>query len=409
MRRLATIPLLCFALAITALLSSGSAARADTAAAGNALYKVYMEDELAADGIGTFTAATGPSHPVGEDENVLYNGDSADAWSSYITVRSYTTSTDYVQTTDGPTSSFAVVNMDDYATVTAIGATGHRVTYDLPGPPTTPDALQIVFDINVNGSTFDDSTVELTTTVTNTGDAPVDIGIRYQLDFQIAGDDGPTFAEVNPTLPPRTTENTYSPPGFLAYRIEDNPGGDPTFSIFGTSSPYPGISPTPTAPPLLQYASWSDAYDVAFDYTTTGLDVATSGGDSAVLYYFGATTQTAISLDAAQSQTVSESLFATPPVLQQEICDNGIDDDGDRLVDGDDPDCPEATPTPTPSPTPAATPTTTPTPAATALPPTGGRPTGGSGSVPWLAVAVGAIALIGSGGAWLAYQRRRAR
>src|SRR3989337_197462 len=128
MRRLATIPMLCFALAILALLSSGSAARADTAAAGNALYKVYMEDALAADGIGTYTAATGPSHPVGEDENVLYSGDSGDAWSSYITVPSYTTSPDYVQTTDGPSSSFAVVNMDDYATVTAIGATGHPAT-----------------------------------------------------------------------------------------------------------------------------------------------------------------------------------------------------------------------------------------------------------------------------------------
>ena len=392
------------AAAAIALLATGSGARADTAAAGNAFYKVYMEDELGADGIGTYTAATGLSHPVGVDKNVLYNGDSADAWSSYNTIRSYTTDTDYVQTTDAPASSFTVVNMDDYATVTSSGSTGHRVTYDLPGPPTTADALQIVFDINVNGSTFDDSTVELTTTVTNTGNEPVDIGIRYQLDFQIAGDDGPTFAEVNPTLPPRITENTYSPPGFLAYRIEDNPGGDPTFSIFGTSSAYPGISPTPTAPPLLQYASWFDAYGAAFDYATSGQDVATGAADSAVLYYFGATPQTAITLGADQSQTVSESLFATPPVLQQEICDNGIDDDGDRLVDGNDPDCPEPTPTPTPSPTPTATPTPTPAPAQ--LPPTGGQPD--SDGLPWLAVVAGALALA-SGGLALAYRTRRIR
>src|SRR3989337_1908563 len=102
MRRLATIPLLCFALAILGLLSSGSAARADTAAAGNALYKVYMENASLADGIGTYTAATGPSHPVGEDANVLFSGSAANAWSSYNTIRSYTTSTDYVQTTDLP-------------------------------------------------------------------------------------------------------------------------------------------------------------------------------------------------------------------------------------------------------------------------------------------------------------------
>ena len=64
-------------------------------------------------------------------------------------------------------------------------------------------------------------------------------------------------------------------------------------------------------------------------------------------------------------------------------------------------------PTPTPSPTATATPT--PTPAPIVLPPTGGRPTDGSGSLPWLAVAMGAIALIGGSGAWLAYRTRRIR
>jgi len=73
---------------------------------------------------------------------------------------------------------------------------------------------------------------------------------------------------------------------------------------------------------------------------------------------------------------------------------------------------PTPTPTPSPTPSPAATATPTPTPTPTqapaALPPTGGHPSGGSGSLPWLAVAVGALALV-SGGGWLAYQRRRVR
>jgi len=76
-------------------------------------------------------------------------------------------------------------------------------------------------------------------------------------------------------------------------------------------------------------------------------------------------------------------------------------------------------PTPTPTPTPTAlaatpTPTATPTPAPTAvlaaqqLPDTGGAPSGGSGSLPWPAIAAGALALM-SGGGWLAYQRRHVR
>jgi hypothetical protein len=74
----------------------------------------------------------------------------------------------------------------------------------------------------------------------------------------------------------------------------------------------------------------------------------------------------------------------------------------------------EPTPTPTPTPTPlAATATPTPTPAVVEvvqLPATGGAPSdGGSSALPWLAAIVGVIALIGSGSAWFARQRRRVR
>ena len=65
-----------------------------------------------------------------------------------------------------------------------------------------------------------------------------------------------------------------------------------------------------------------------------------------------------------------------------------------------------ATATPTPVPTVLAA-TATPTPAA--LPVTGGALSDGGSDLPWLAAIVGAIALIGSGGALFAYQRRRIR
>ncbi|MCH8991785.1 MAG: hypothetical protein IIA44_08580 [Acidobacteria bacterium] len=77
----------------------------------------------------------------------------------------------------------------------------------------------------------------------------------------------------------------------------------------------------------------------------------------------------------------------------------------------------EPTPSPTATPTPTAlaataTPTPTPTPtvaAAVQLPATGGAPSdGGSAALPWLAAIAGAIA-ISTGGAWLAYERRRTR
>ena len=72
---------------------------------------------------------------------------------------------------------------------------------------------------------------------------------------------------------------------------------------------------------------------------------------------------------------------------------------------------PTPTPTPTATPVPAtATPSPTPTPVQSpaALPPTGSRPSDGSGSLPWLAAGAIALALMGSG-AWLAHQTRRVR
>ena len=63
-------------------------------------------------------------------------------------------------------------------------------------------------------------------------------------------------------------------------------------------------------------------------------------------------------------------------------------------------------PTPTPTPSPAPTVVAE----VVQLPTTGGTPSdGGSSVLPWLAAIAGAIALIGSGSAWFAYQRRRIR
>ena len=76
-----------------------------------------------------------------------------------------------------------------------------------------------------------------------------------------------------------------------------------------------------------------------------------------------------------------------------------------------------ATPTPSPTSTTAPTsapqtaaPTSAPTAAPAALPDTGGAPSDVGSSLPWLAVAVGALAWMGAGsGLWLANDRRRVR
>lgn len=329
-RTIRTAIVLSMVVALLIVAGSGRSTRAEHTTASNGIYDLFVEHDTSSDGIGTYTAGTGPSHPVtvdqGSRQNVLYNGDSGDAWSSYTTIRSYTSDTDYVQTTDLPSSSNAVVNMDSFATTTDLGSTGFQTTYTLPGPfgkPGTPDQLEITQVWRVNGTTVNNSVVELTTTVENTGSSPVSIGIRYQWDVQMSCDDGPTFTPIdafgNPVGPTLTTEQTFAAPTFPAYRIEDNDCTDsPLLSVFGTAGPS-GLQPPPTQPELLMYADWGSAFDAAFDYTTNPADSGPDG-DSAVLYFYGATQGSAIDLSPGESVSVRAELFAgqagePPPVF----------------------------------------------------------------------------------------------
>ena len=151
--------------------------------AGNNFYRVFVNADQAP-GIGQYTITTGPNHPVtistGTAQNVLFgDGEPGTSYNSFI---SYTTGTTYVATALNPAPGLVVLDPTQpgiTATVTALGTTGYRTTYTLAGPPQTPDKLTIVQDVNTHGTTFESSTVEVTTTITNNGSAPVSIGVRY--------------------------------------------------------------------------------------------------------------------------------------------------------------------------------------------------------------------------------------
>lgn len=304
-----------------ATIAAGSPPAAAEVVAGNSIYLVHVDEVPAGDGVGTYTVTTGGGHSAGSGLNVLYGN--ADAWSSFNTIRSYTTGTDYVQTGWGasPDAGFALERLDGYGVISPIGSTGYRTDYVLPGAGTAPDALHITSDVNVNGVTEGESTVEVTTTVANTGVTPVDVGIRYQWDFQIDIDDGPTFRAENPDGPVLYEETDFPAPtgaDFQSYVIGDNANGPPTFEVHGTVSGPTSVVPLPTPPERLAFACWPESFSTAFSYTVVpGRDI--TGGDTAcfddsnVLYYWGAGAETAIRLDPGASHTVSQSLFLRVP------------------------------------------------------------------------------------------------
>jgi hypothetical protein len=313
--------LLTGALAIAALLLLPGAANATIHAAGNGVYTVYVDDEN-----GEYTARTGPSHPQGPNLNVLFGDGEPDT--TFNSIRSYTSDTDYDQHDNGD------ADLADYIVSTVpFGSTGFRTTYTLPGPSTTAhsafasaDKLTITQDVYVVGTTPNDSRVVVTVTVRNDDSDPVDVGIRYLWDYQIGKDDGPTFRALNPLGSTQTKEADLGAPTFDSYRTEDNDANTPSplFDVIGTANGPGSLVPHPTNPDRLVYSCWPDSSDSSFDYAThTNLEIAggpngdcggdPAVGDSAVLYYFGATRESARTIAPGGSTSVTGQLGLTPP------------------------------------------------------------------------------------------------
>lgn len=270
-----------------------ASAQAEILNGGNGIYRVFIDNED-----GQYTVATGPLHPLGEGLNVLF-GD-GDPGTSFDSIHSYTSGANYV--------------LPNVATQTteALGSTGFRTTYTITGL----DALTVVQEVQVFGSTFDDSRVEVTTVVTNNGGSPVRLGIRYLWDYQIGEDDGPTFQANEPNGPVLLSEETFLSPNFDHYTIEDNDSNpsSPTFDVLGTVTGPPSAGVV--APTMLQDASWPSSEGTAFEYTTSGQEVSTEPGinDNAVLYYWGDKEADAPTLAAGGgSYRASASLFLTRP------------------------------------------------------------------------------------------------
>ncbi len=277
----------------------------NTVIVSNGIYDVSVEDATEGTGIGTYTVSTGAAFPQ-PNQDVLFDGATHNPWSSYLTVRSYTTSTDYVTTTSIPTSNL------DFAVVSIVStATSVTIMWSVSPAVYMPDFLNITQVTAIEGTTVSDSRVRVTTNVTNTGNESVRIGIRYLWDLMIDGADGSWFAERSPNAPWISTENEWALPIFESYETTNDPA-NPIFTIFGTVTGPTTFTPPPTPPDLLQFAAWGSkpapgVYDYAFDFTPSGRTIAGAGNDSAITYLWGNNETNAIEL--LPNETVSKTQY----------------------------------------------------------------------------------------------------
>jgi hypothetical protein len=296
---------------------------AGTITVGNGIYDVSVQDAASSTGIGTYTVSTGPVFPQ-PDENVLFGGADRDPWSSYLTVRSYNTSTDYVTANDSGVNSPFTVRMLDPA-LASINSTNTSVTatWNTATAPNMSDALLITQVTAVEGMNLFNSRVRVTTNVTNVGSANVSIGIRYEWDLMIDGNDGSWLAERGPDGGWLDTETEWLAPSFESFETTNDPT-NPFFSIFGTVTGNETFSPQPTPPDLLQFAYWGrpGAFSAAFDYTPAGQIVAGADNDSAVTYLWGHNGTTAIVLGPTETVSVTQYQYVVVNVTR--VCEDSV-------------------------------------------------------------------------------------
>jgi hypothetical protein len=278
---------------------------AGTITVGNGIYNVSVQDVASSTGIGTYTVSTGPDFPQ-PNENVLYGGAGGSPGTTYLTVRSYNSGTDYVTRTGTPVSTYTVRNLDPALAFLNATNTSVTVTWNTTTAPNMSDALLITQITAVEGTNLSDSCVRVTTNVTNVGSTTVSIGIRYEWDLMIDGNDGSWLAARGPLGAWLDTEKEWLAPSFESFETTDDPT-TPFFSIFGTVTGPETFDPQPTPPDLLQFADWGGAFSAAFDYTPTGQIVA--GDDSAVTYLWGHNETTAIELWAGETKSVTQYLY----------------------------------------------------------------------------------------------------
>ena len=214
------------------------------------------------DQTGQYSFKTGVSHSSGADVRILFPiGTSFDTFRSLNSGNDYTTGLGFFDSLGIPATSVIDTVLN---TVTS--------TWNIANPD---DVWEIKQVIQILGTTEASSIVRVTTTITNNDVVPTALSVRHFWDYQVNGDDGPSYEPRNPNAPSTVIETDFVPPTHQ-FAIIDDTIGDP-------------LDTTATAQRSVQnreaYVSWPDVFFQIdpFNYVIQNLNV---DGDSAVLFYF---------------------------------------------------------------------------------------------------------------------------
>ncbi|MEM7246358.1 MAG: hypothetical protein AAF533_13495 [Acidobacteriota bacterium] len=288
-------------------LGCGSPCTTGTAEAIHPFYDVFINCND-----GSFTARTGALHPVtvssGAMQNVIFGGAGGGSTTSDAGWYIHDTGTFF---NDPMGAAVCVFDPPDTA------AEPNSIGLEAEWTVSPADGINLVLreEMVAFGTTPENSGIRMSLGIANDPGSmrTISAGVRWQIDYQNASDDGPIFASVS-CQPPEvveqwTTEHLLTPAETLDfYRIQNNTG-TPIFGNFNSTTELVGFPGTGT-PDRLVYGRWSALRGSAWNYVVAE-GAAGPDSDSAVLFSYGHELANAMTIAPGESFLRSVVLFTS--------------------------------------------------------------------------------------------------
>ena len=280
----------------------------------NGIYDVHIENSS-----GSWNAVTGASHPVGTGRDLLFNATTVSTNFSSLRIFNAAASLTYTASgSGGGTDWNSFITTAAPSTTYVPAGQGYRMDWNISSA-----GVAFSQELAITGTTYADSAIYHTVTVTNNNTSAISIGWRNLYDWAVNDpgfDDGPSNAiEIGgvQTVATTTNEFAYNPVtgSYVRVAAAPPPGGGATYEPLLGLGYDPGfIAALPvTLPTEYDYASWPGSVGTAFDYTTTGANVT---GDSAGLSWFGRNANSAITINPGDTVRFTQTIYAVPPGQQ---------------------------------------------------------------------------------------------
>jgi hypothetical protein len=309
--------------------------------AGNCYYDVVVHERT-----GAYSAGTGVEHPVtlemistpmgGRQTLALGAGRFLTPGARNVSIRSWHSSNDY----RFDTLSFDTLRFDRGFTCVPAAELSPPLIGDIVRSDGQPIGLEARFDVGgggddlvvtirlvARGEVFEDSAVELTTTIENLGGAEARLGVQYAWNVGMVGSGSAAFAPM-PGHPPFelwvSREGEWTDPAFdhMLASVTNAPWMIEPYYLGGiaVNGPWP-LDPPPTRPDaIVRGADWTGAPpggpgNTCFAWEAPvpprgGPPTPGGGGNESLVYYWGRTEDTAIRLAPGESRSFTTWFWA---------------------------------------------------------------------------------------------------